>query len=52
MSETKPWNVHYTAHQDWRLHSDPILYYKVRGCTRDADIDALQQRILQPETRP
>ena len=27
-AETKPWNIHYSQHVDWKKNSDPALYFK------------------------
>ena len=36
-AETKPWNIHYSKHKEWRRNSDPVLYYKWISTRRAVD---------------
>ena len=27
-AETKPWNIHFSQHAEWKKNSDPVLYFK------------------------
>ena len=36
-AETKPWNIHYSQHTDWKKNSDPALYFKWMKTRRIVD---------------
>ena len=49
-AETKPWNIHYSQHVDWKKNSDPALYFKwVKNKAYDRSCHGQRLKIQETE---